>query len=81
MWCFTLANTDEQNIELLKEARDNVIVLIGQLTAQPKPNYDIDGQRIDWADYLDMLMKRRNDLNQDIIDLEGPYEIETQGYL
>jgi hypothetical protein len=76
-----MPNTDEQNAEYWREIRDNMTMLIGSITANPKPNYDIDGQRVDWADYLDMLLRRKALAEQTIIDLEGPFEVTSQAYL
>lgn len=74
-----MPNTDEQNLILLQESRDNIIVLIGSLTAQPKPNYDIDGQRISWGDYLAQLQKALAGIDAQISMLD-PAQEESQGY-
>ena len=75
-----MAQTDEQNIESLKETRDNLITLIGSITQKPKPTYDIDGQKVEWGIYLEQLRSQLKYTLQLIIDLEGPYEVESQGY-
>ncbi len=72
--------TDEENVERLKEIRDQIISRIGEVTAKPKPNYDIDGQIVKWGDYLDTLRKQLKDINDLIAAEDGPFEIETQGY-
>ncbi len=74
-----MPNTDDDNLILLQTARDNIIVLIGSLTAQPKPNYDIDGQRISWGDYLKQLRDALKGLNDEIALIE-PAQEESQGY-
>lgn len=76
-----MAKTTEEQLADLYEIRDNIVTLIGQITAKPKPTYDIDGQMIKWTEYLDQLRKSKAQILQDIIDLEGPYEFETQAYL
>ncbi len=73
--------TYEQQLCQLKEIHGNLITLIGMVTTNPKPNYDIDGQKVDWGDYLEILYKAKAKALQDIIDFEGPYEIETQAYI
>jgi len=75
-----MPRTDDENLLLLQEARDNVIVLIGQVTSKPKPNYDIDGQKILWADYLETLQKSLKSLSDQLIMLGAPVEEESQGY-
>jgi hypothetical protein len=75
-----MPNTDEENLILLQTARDNIIVLIGSVTSQPKPNYDIDGQKIAWADYLKSLRDALKDLENMITQAEGPAQEESQGY-
>ena len=43
-------------IDDLTTARDNLAARIKDLTAQPKPNYSIDGQTVSWGDYLRQLL-------------------------
>lgn len=73
--------TDDDNIDSLMSTRDNIISLIGSITAKPKPTYDIDGQKVEWGDYLKQLQQQLAYTLQLIIDLDGPYEIESQGYV
>lgn len=73
--------TDEDNINSLMETRDNLIALIGSVTQKPKPTYEIDGQKVEWGDYLGQLRQQLASTLQLIIDLSGPYEVESQGYV
>ena len=73
--------SNDDQLSKLYQARDNVQTLIVQVTTKPKPNYEIDGQSVDWGDYLKQLSDQLKFLNNQIIDLEGPYEIETQAFL
>ena len=73
--------TDEDNLNSLMEVRDNLIALIGSVTQKPKPTYEIDGQKVEWGDYLDQLRKQLAATLQLIIDLNGPYEVESIGYI
>ncbi len=75
-----MPRTDEENVERLQEIRDQLIDRIGSITAKPKPTYDIDGQMVKWAEYLDILRKQLKDINEMIANEDGPFEIETQGY-
>jgi hypothetical protein len=73
--------TDEDNLNSLMETRDNLIALIGSITQKPKPTYEIDGQNVLWGEYLDQLRKQLASTLQLIIDLNGPYEVESIGYI
>lgn len=74
-----MPNTDEQNLELLQQARDNIILLITQVTSQPKPDYDIDGQKVSWGKYLEQLRAALKGIDEQI-GLLAPAQEESQGY-
>jgi hypothetical protein len=38
--------------EQLATIKSQTLELLRQITAQPKPSYEIDGQQVAWADYL-----------------------------
>ena len=61
----------------LQEASDNIARIIKQITANPKPNYEIDGQRVDWADYLDMLLEGKSKVDA-LIAKGTPFAEEIQ---
>lgn len=61
----------------LQTASDNIARLIKELTENPKPNYNIDGQQVDWADYLDTLLKSKAKVDA-LIAKASPYEKHTQ---
>lgn len=65
--------------ENLQTAYENICKIIADITASPKPNYNIDGQQIAWGDYLKMLLEQQKNL---LAALNGanPYEIHHQGY-
>lgn len=72
--------TDAENLVLLTEARDNIITRIVEVTSNPKPNYEIDGQKVKWADYLKTLqesLKKQNELIQQMDDL---FEVHSNWY-
>lgn len=68
------------SLQLLYLQKRQLEELIIQVQRSPKPNYDIDGQKVDWGDYLDTLYKRRALVNKLIVEEEGPFEEETIGY-
>ena len=76
-----MALSDEEQLAKLQEARDNILSLIVSITTNPKPTYNIDGQEVKWAEYLDMLRKNLAAIEDMINDKEGPYELETVGYV
>lgn len=68
--------TDAEQIATIKTQTLQRIV---DITAQPKPNYNIDGQDIKWADYLKQL--------QDVVawcdgqlNAAEPFEERSYGY-
>ena len=71
-------------IDDLKTARDNLATRIKDLTAQPKPNYSIDGQTVSWGDYLRQLLASQKEIEAAIVDAElasdGPFEVISQGF-
>lgn len=61
--------------ENLRTARDNVALLIKQITENPKPNYSIDGKSVSWADYLRTLTEQFKTLEA---LANGPYEVRSR---
>lgn len=45
-------STDDEQLQAIKS---QTLALIAEMTASPKPSYTIDGQRVEWADYLNQL--------------------------
>lgn len=64
--------------EDLTEIRDNLIAAIKDATANPKPNYSIDGQSVSWGTFLDSLMARLKDIDEQIAAQE-PVEFVSRG--
>jgi hypothetical protein len=75
-----MALTDEEVLAAKYIIRDNLIERVRELTAAPKPNYDIDGQKILWADYLKLLQSSLSAIEKDIAALLPPVEGEEAGY-
>jgi len=44
---------DEDVLQLI---RSQTLAIIQQVTAQPKPSYELDGQRVSWSEYLGRLI-------------------------
>jgi len=64
-------------IDDLITTRDNIASLMASITANPKPNYSIDGQTVAWGDYLEMLREQLKGLNEAIAAGE-PFEYQTR---
>lgn len=63
----------------IKTIKTQTLSLIADVTANPKPNYNIDGQNVAWGDYLEQL-KRTVQWCNDQIAAEEPFEIVSYGY-
>jgi len=68
------------NLELLYMQLRQINELIIAVQNNPKPSYDIDGQKVHWTDYLDMLYKNRDRLNEAIRKEEGPCEESMEAW-
>jgi hypothetical protein len=68
--------TDAEQIAKIKQ---QTLALIAQITADPKPTYDIDGQKITWGDYLGQLQATVQWCDQQA-SAAAPVEVRTQGY-
>jgi hypothetical protein len=67
------------DVETLTTIRSNLLTAIADATANPKPNYNINGQQVNHADYLRDLLARVNDVNNLISTIGGPFEVVQQG--
>jgi hypothetical protein len=43
------------DLEQIATIKSQTLARMVEITAQPKPSYDIDGQKVDWATYLKQL--------------------------
>lgn len=66
-------------LENLTTARDNIAARLAEITAIPKPSYDVDGQRVEWNDYFKALTDQLAKLNA-AINGASIYEEESIGY-
>lgn len=72
--------TDTNVASVLKESLDRAILTRQNILEKPKPTYDIDGQRFEWAEYLEVLNKTIAQLTKELQDIDGPFEVESVGY-
>jgi hypothetical protein len=68
--------TDSATISLIKS---QTLAVMAEITAQPKPTYQIDGQMIAWGGYLTQLQQVVDWCNEKLA-VEAPFEVRSQGY-
>jgi hypothetical protein len=56
----------------------NVATLIATITADPKPNYTVDNQKVDWGDYLEILTNKLSILQKARQLAGGPFQRATR---
>jgi hypothetical protein len=67
------------DIDRLKTIKTQVLALLEDLTVNPKPSYNLDGQEVSWMEYQKMLFARLEGLNE-LIAADEPFELHTQGF-
>jgi hypothetical protein len=68
--------SDATTIATIKSQTLDVIV---EITVNPHPSYDIDGQSISWGEYLAQLQNTVEWCNKQAV-AEEPFEIHSRGY-
>lgn len=64
-------------LENLQTAQSNIATKIADVTANPKPNYSIDGQSVSHADYLRTLFEAQRLVTEQIAIFD-PFIIVSQ---
>ncbi len=64
--------------EQLARIKAQTLSLIAELTAHPKPSYQLDGQEVAWSEYLRQLRETVVWCDRRLAVLE-PFEIHSQG--
>ncbi len=67
------------SLSQLQTIKANLLDRIAEITAQPKPNYSIDGQTVSWQSYMDSLFDRLDQIDRQINAAE-PFEEVSRGY-
>lgn len=77
---YALSDTDVKSV--IKESLDRAILTRQGILAKPKPSYDLDGQKFEWAQYLKQLDATIKQLTEELqtLDSDSPFEIESQAY-
>ena len=66
------------NETILRTIHAQILERIAEITAAPKPTYSIDGQEIQWAEYLKSLRETAAWIEQRLNSQE-PFEIISRG--
>jgi hypothetical protein len=65
--------------DTIRTIKSQILALIAQITAQPKPSYSVDGQQVSWGEYLAQL-QATVDWCDGQLAAEEPSEIHSTGY-
>jgi hypothetical protein len=60
--------------------RDEIAERLAAISANPKPNYSLDGESYSWADYFDMLSRNLKLIEEAIQRAGTPFEIRSRRY-
>ncbi len=66
------------DLEQLQTIRSQTLACIAEITAQPKPTYELDGQSVAWSDYLARLQATVDWCERKMAG-EEPCEIHSRG--
>jgi hypothetical protein len=70
-----MEDTDRRQLERI---RAELLARIAEVTAQPRPSYELDGQRIDWGGYLQNLREMLDWCEEKLAGL-ARFEVQSQG--
>ncbi len=65
------------DLEQIQSIRSQTLSQLNELRANPKPTYWIDGQRVQWQEYIGSLQRTVDWCDQKILDSE-PFEVRSQ---
>jgi len=68
--------TRAQNLDT---AIDNIAARLAEMSANPKPNYSLDGESYSWSELFSMLSTKMEGLEKARQRADGPFEIRSQG--
>lgn len=67
------------HLEPIRTIKQQTLARIAELTGQPKPSYQIDGQQVAWSEYLKQLRATVDWCNRVLAGAQ-PFEVRSQGY-
>jgi len=62
----------------VRAIKSQSLQILAEITASPKPTYDIDGERVAWNDYLERLRETVEWCDRQL-QAEEPYSIRSRG--
>jgi len=65
--------------EQLATIKSQTLAILVDLTENPKPSYNVDGQDIKWGEYFDILTTKLEKINA-LIAAQTPTEVHSQGW-
>lgn len=68
----------EIDVDKLINSYNQITDRILEITLTPKPDYNIDGQQVKWADYLRQLNAAQKALKDQIDSNVDPWEIDNE---
>lgn len=68
-------------IDDLETAKANIAALLASITANPKPDYSVDGKSVSWATYFRTLTEQLDAINKLIQTEGGPQWLSTQAVI
>lgn len=66
------------DVEQLQTIKSQTLANLAEITARPKPTYDIDGQSVSWNDYLAQLQRTVEWCDRKLAGYE-PFEVTSRG--
>ena len=66
------------DLEQIQTIKSQTLALVAQITAEPKPSYSVDGQKVSWSEYLARLQATVDWCERKLAGRE-PFEIHSQG--
>jgi hypothetical protein len=73
----TVASTSTDWTVNLTTARDNLSIRLAEISANPKPDYSVNGQSFSWLAYYNYLLQQIKEIDDLLVSREAPYEIHS----
>ena len=67
------------NAETIATIKSQTLDIIADITANPKPNYSVDGMSVSWGDYLTQLQATIKWCDEQA-GAEEPFEVQSRAY-
>ena len=65
--------------EQLATIKSQILANLVEITENPKPTYNIDGQHILWGDLFEKYTKQLAEINE-LLNAQSPYEHHSRGF-